>query len=71
MGKVKCTYEDCHRHFADEKAMIRHKMSDPNHSYCKLCNVDCEDDMYLFIHQLASPQHSEFRRHRSQEKRSR
>jgi hypothetical protein len=60
MGKVKCTYEDCFKHFDNQQSMIRHKVKDPNHSYCKTCDVDCADDMYFFIHQLASPNHSEF-----------
>ncbi|EXJ55499.1 hypothetical protein A1O7_08426 [Cladophialophora yegresii CBS 114405] len=57
MGKIKCTYEDCFRHFDDQQSMIRHKVKDPAHSYCKICDVDCADDMYFFIHQLASPNH--------------
>ncbi|KIW60663.1 hypothetical protein PV05_00864 [Exophiala xenobiotica] len=56
--KVKCTYEDCFKHFSTQRAMITHKEKDPDHSYCKLCDVDCEDDMHLFIHQLGTPAHS-------------
>ncbi|KIY01656.1 uncharacterized protein Z520_01792 [Fonsecaea multimorphosa CBS 102226] len=55
--KIKCTYEDCFKHFDTHQAMILHKVKDPEHSYCKLCDVDCADDMFLFIHQLGSPAH--------------
>ncbi|KAJ9613211.1 hypothetical protein H2200_003153 [Cladophialophora chaetospira] len=57
MVKIKCTYEDCFKHFNDEQAMIRHKIKEPNHAYCKICNVDCKDDMLFFIHQLGSSNH--------------
>lgn len=57
--KVKCTYQDCFKHFNSKDAMIAHKTKDPAHSYCKSCDVDCEDDMHLFIHQLGTLAHSE------------
>lgn len=38
--------------------MITHKKKDPTHSYCARCDVDCADDMLLFIHQLGSSAHS-------------
>jgi hypothetical protein len=56
--KVKCTYENCFKHFSSTDAMIAHKKKDPNHSYCERCDVDCEDDMLYFIHQLGSSAHS-------------
>ncbi|OAP65758.1 hypothetical protein AYL99_01730 [Fonsecaea erecta] len=55
--KIKCTYEECPKRFDTHQAMIRHKERDPNHSYCKRCDIDCQDDMFLFIHQLGSPAH--------------
>lgn len=55
---IKCTYEKCFRHFNSKQSMIEHKTKDPAHSYCKRCDVDCEDDMHLFIHQLGSSDHS-------------
>ncbi|KAL2444116.1 hypothetical protein ABEF95_015042 [Exophiala dermatitidis] len=55
--KIKCTYADCFRHFSSREAMITHKIKDPDHSYCEKCDVDCEDDMLLFIHQLGSAAH--------------
>lgn len=56
--KVKCSYESCFKHFSSTEAMIAHKKKDPDHSYCDRCDVDCEDDMHFFIHQLGSPAHS-------------
>ena len=58
MSKIKCTYRDCFKHFDTKEKMIRHKVKEPDHSYCKVCDVDCENDMLYFIHQLASPAHS-------------
>lgn len=40
---VQCTYEDCGKYFETEKLMKRHKKDDPEHFYCKKCDVDCED----------------------------
>nr|POE85066.1 hypothetical protein CFP56_68635 [Quercus suber] len=40
---VKCTYPECLHHFATQKEMKRHKTKDPEHDYCKKCNVDCDD----------------------------
>ncbi|KIW21113.1 hypothetical protein PV08_01693 [Exophiala spinifera] len=55
--KIKCTYEDCFRHFDSHAAMITHKVKDIKHSYCKVCDLDFQDDMHLFIHQLGTPAH--------------
>lgn len=41
--KVKCTYPDCVRSFDTVKEMKGHKLSDPDHNYCKKCDVDCGD----------------------------
>ena len=56
---IKCTYKDCPEEFSTWKEMISHKKRDVDHSYCDLCDVDCEDDLIFFIHQLGSPLHSE------------
>jgi len=61
MSKVKCTYEDCPKRFASVDSMIKHKVKDPDHDYCKRCDVDCEDDMAYLIHQIQSPKHSEWK----------
>ncbi|KAJ9639164.1 hypothetical protein H2204_004073 [Knufia peltigerae] len=55
--KIKCTYEDCFRHFESQSSMITHKIKDIKHCYCKLCDLDFPDDMHLFIHQLGTPAH--------------
>lgn len=41
LPEIKCTYADCNKHFHTEKEMIRHKLSEPEHNYCKKCDVDC------------------------------
>ncbi|KAK5049068.1 hypothetical protein LTR84_005491 [Exophiala bonariae] len=56
--KIKCTYANCFKHFDTKKAMIAHKKRDPDHSYCERCDVDCDDDMLYFIHQLGSQAHN-------------
>jgi hypothetical protein len=33
----------CGKYFETEKDMKRHKKADPEHYYCKKCDVDCED----------------------------
>lgn len=40
---VQCTYPRCSKWFETENDMKYHKKSDPEHFYCKKCNVDCED----------------------------
>ena len=56
--KVKCTYPSCYKHFDSEAAMIKHKKKDSEHAYCGKCDVDCDDDMQLMIHQIESSKHS-------------
>lgn len=34
--------------------MKRHKKDDPDHFYCKKCNVDCEDWNDLKAHKVAA-----------------
>lgn len=41
--KVKCTYNDCLQSFDTLKEMKAHKLSEPDHNYCKKCDVDCGD----------------------------
>lgn len=38
-----CTYPKCIMRFATLKEMKLHKKEDPNHYYCKRCDVDCEN----------------------------
>lgn len=56
--KIKCSYESCYQHFDSHDAMIKHKKKDPEHAYCRKCDIDCSDDMQLMIHQIESPKHS-------------
>jgi hypothetical protein len=51
-NKIKCSYEDCFRHFKSEEAMRKHKEKDPDHFYCKRCDFDAEDDVSYLIHQI-------------------
>ena len=54
-SKVPCTYKDCTRGFTKETDMCRHK--DEDHDWCRLCNVDCEDDLALLQHKVDSDRH--------------
>lgn len=56
-GKFRCTYDDSYRTFKTKESMIKHKIKDPDHFYCKRCDVDCEDDMSFLIHQIESSKH--------------
>ena len=58
-NKIKCSYEDCFRHFPSQEAMRKHKIKEPSHEYCKRCDIDCEDNMEYLIHQIMSQKHSE------------
>lgn len=48
----KCTYPSCQKFFDCEKTMKRHKLSDPEHNYCKKCDVDCESWEELVQHKV-------------------
>ena len=54
-SKVPCTYEDCTRGFTKESDMKRHK--DEDHDWCRLCNVDCADDIAFLEHKVLSEMH--------------
>ena len=54
-SKVPCTYEDCTRGFTKETDMKRHK--DEDHDWCRLCNVDCADDVAFLEHKVLSEMH--------------
>ena len=58
MVGIKCTYEGCFKRFKDNEAMIKHKIKEPAHDYCKRCDQDCNDDLDFLIHQISSPNHS-------------
>ena len=52
--RVKCTYVDCVRSFATFKEMKLHKQTEPEHNYCKKCDVDCDDWEHLTQHKVDS-----------------
>ena len=54
LKRIRCTYSTCMKHFDTEKEMKRHKDHDPEHFYCKKCDVDCEDDIELKLHKVAA-----------------
>ncbi|KAK3680198.1 hypothetical protein LTR78_000575 [Recurvomyces mirabilis] len=41
--RVQCTYSDCIAEFDDQAAMNKHKKHDPDHDYCKKCDIDFDD----------------------------
>lgn len=43
MLPFECTYGECIKRFATLKEMKYHKINDPDHYYCKKCDLDCED----------------------------
>lgn len=51
-----CTYPKCIRRFATLKEMKYHKVDDPDHYYCKKCDVDCEDwDALIQVSKMTAP----------------
>ena len=53
-----CTMEECKMRFKTLKDMKLHKHIDPDHFYCKKCDVDCVDHDDLIQVSQASPQRS-------------
>ena len=43
VGSIPCTKPGCLQRFATSKEMKAHKKHDPEHFYCRRCDVDCED----------------------------
>ena len=54
-SKVPCTYEDCTRGFTNVPDMKKHKAQD--HEWCRICDVDCADDLALLEHKVQSEMH--------------
>lgn len=52
--KFPCTYPDCAKSFASLKEMKLHKQLDPDHDYCKKCDVDCASWVDLTGHKVAA-----------------
>ena len=52
VNKVKCTYKACAKSFDTVKEMKAHKLLEPEHNYCKKCDVDCGDWTDLTQHKV-------------------
>lgn len=53
-----CTFQGCKKIFKTKKDLIKHKMADDEgHDYCKVCDLDFEDDDSLHRHKVASEKH--------------
>ena len=52
LPKVECTYGNCSKRFNTVKEMKRHKLDEPEHNYCKKCDVDCECWEDLTLHKV-------------------
>ena len=42
-SKIKCTFEGCNEHFANEKDMKKHKKHSDEHEYCHICDIDFDN----------------------------
>lgn len=47
-----CSFPNCDRGFTRAKDLKRHKTAE--HDWCSICDVDCEDDIALVKHRIAS-----------------
>lgn len=53
-----CTFQGCKKIFKTKKDLVKHKMADEEgHDYCKICDLDFEDDDSLHRHKVASEKH--------------
>lgn len=53
-----CSFPDCKRAFKSLGQLKQHKASDDaGHDYCKLCDMDFEDDDALHLHKIGSEKH--------------
>ncbi len=53
-----CTFPDCKRVFKSLGLLKQHKASDDaGHDYCKVCDLDFEDDDALHMHKIGSEKH--------------
>ncbi|KAL8768778.1 MAG: hypothetical protein Q9209_005066 [Squamulea sp. 1 TL-2023] len=50
-----CPYADCKRGFLKEGDLRKHKMQD--HDYCKICDIDFEDDEAFHKHKILDERH--------------
>ncbi|KAH8429479.1 putative C2H2 finger domain protein [Aspergillus melleus] len=56
-SKVPCTFPGCSLIFDSPNEMIRHKILEPYHEYCKRCYEDFPDEERLLIHKMRSSKH--------------
>lgn len=53
-----CSFPDCKRAFKSLGLLKQHKASDDaGHDYCKICDMDFEDDDALHLHKIGSEKH--------------
>ncbi|RAL04810.1 putative C2H2 finger domain protein [Aspergillus ibericus CBS 121593] len=53
--RVRCTFDNCGRHFDSMPAMRQHKIID--HDYCSRCDMDFHDEECLLLHKIRSDKH--------------
>ena len=51
-----CLYADCGMGFKDERALKDHKFYEHD-GYCKVCDIDTEDEQSLLLHKMSSLKH--------------
>lgn len=53
-----CSFPDCNRAFKSLGLLKQHKASDDaGHDYCRICDMDFEDDDALHLHKIGSEKH--------------
>lgn len=52
LKQFECTYAGCQKRFDTIKEMKRHKVNEPEHNFCKKCDVDCDDWEALTQHKV-------------------
>lgn len=66
LKQFECTYQNCQKRFDSVKQMKGHKLSAPEHDYCKKCDLDCDSWEDLTQHKVSLM--SEWMHNRSQSK---
>ncbi|KAL5335421.1 hypothetical protein BJX70DRAFT_390702 [Aspergillus crustosus] len=56
-SRIPCSFPNCKFFFPNLKAMKKHKYVDPEHDYCRKCEVDCESEEALLVHKIMSDKH--------------
>lgn len=58
VSQFPCPFPDCDETFPTNALLIKHKASpDSGHDYCKICDLDFEDDDAYHIHKMSSDKH--------------